>query len=152
LSKKIDQDIRWQQRLSNYLKTVARLQNAVELSQKRELSELENQGLIRYFGYTHELAWKTLKDFLESQSILPIIGSKDTVREAFKVGILSKGELWMQMIKSRNEIFHIYDEKAILDITRKIIKDYFPELQYLALELDKLKNHIDKVGIIFYSS
>ena len=140
----MDQDIRWQQRLSNYLKAAAHLQNAVELSQKRELSELETQGLIQCFEYTHELAWKTLKDFLESQSILPIIGSKDTVREAVKLGILTKGGLWMQMIKNRSETSHLYDEKAILDITGKIIKDYFPELQHLALELEKIKKTEEK--------
>ncbi len=135
----MDQDIRWQQRLSNYHKALQQLQKAVELSQKRELSELENQGLIQCFEYTHELAWKTLKDFLESQSIVTIIGSKDVVREAFKAGILTQGEIWMQMIKSRNETSHIYDEQAIQDITRKIIKEYFPQFQYIASKLDKLK-------------
>ena len=142
--KKMNQDIRWQQRLSNYHKALQQLQRAVELSQKRELSELENQGLVQCFEYTHELAWKTLKNFLENQAIVSIIGSRDVVREAFKLGILTEGETWMQMIKSRNETSHIYDEAAIKEITRKIINDYFPQFQYLAIELDNLKEKEEK--------
>ena len=64
---------------------------------------------------------------------------QDVVREAFKAGILTQGEIWMQMIKSRNEISHIYDEQAIQDVIRKIIKEYFPQFQYIASKLDKLK-------------
>ena len=141
--KKMDQDIRWQQRLFNYQRAVQQLQKAVELSQERKLSDLESQGLIQCFEYTHELAWKTLKDYLESQAIVSLIGSKDVVREAFKLGILTQGDVWMQMIKSRNETSHIYDEKAISEITVKIIKDYFPQFQYLVMELDKFKKQED---------
>ena len=61
----IMQDIRWQQRFQNYQKALAQLQNAVTLARERPLSLLEKQGLIQAFEYTHELAWKTLKDFLK---------------------------------------------------------------------------------------
>jgi hypothetical protein len=40
------------------------LQNAGTLSHSRELSELEQQGLIQAFEFTHELAWKVMKDYL----------------------------------------------------------------------------------------
>ena len=54
-------DIRWHQRFSNYEKALTQLQDAVALSEQRELSPLEKQGLIQAFKYTHELAWKVLK-------------------------------------------------------------------------------------------
>ena len=55
------EDIRWEQRFSNYRKALNRLQKFID---KSELSELEEQGLIKAFEYTYELAWNTLKDFL----------------------------------------------------------------------------------------
>src|SRR5436309_1163640 len=58
------QDIRWIQRFNHFIKAFAQLKEAVELTQQRSLSKLEEQGLIQAFEYTHELAWNTLKDFL----------------------------------------------------------------------------------------
>ena len=57
-----NEDIRWLQRFSNYEKALNQLRNAIHLAKKRELSDLEQQGMIQAFEYTHELAWKTLKD------------------------------------------------------------------------------------------
>ena len=65
----MSQDIRWIQRFSNLKKAFAQLKDAVELSKARELSNLEKQGLIQAFEYTHELGWKTLKDFLENRTL-----------------------------------------------------------------------------------
>jgi hypothetical protein len=53
-----DADIRWMQRLQNYQRALTRLSEAVALSRQRPLSELEQQGLIQAFQFTHELAWK----------------------------------------------------------------------------------------------
>ena len=46
------------------------LKQAVELAQKRELSDLERQGMIQGFEYTHELAWEVMKDYLEEQGFV----------------------------------------------------------------------------------
>ena len=62
-------DIRWKQRFNNYSKAFQTLVAAVELSRSRELSELEEQGVIQSFEFTHELAWNVLKDYLEEKGI-----------------------------------------------------------------------------------
>jgi len=62
-----NKDIRWEQRFSNYQKALAQLQKFID---KGRLSELEKQGLVKAFEYTYELAWNTLKDFLEYQGLL----------------------------------------------------------------------------------
>lgn len=121
----MSQEVRWIQRFSNLKKAFAQLKDAVELSETRELSNLEKQGLIQAFEYTHELAWKTLKDFLESKGVMGFIGSKDTAREAFKVGIIEDGEAWMSMIISRNETSHTYEEGRVAAITDAIVGRYF---------------------------
>ncbi|MBM3197844.1 MAG: nucleotidyltransferase [Chlamydiae bacterium] len=135
----MDQDIRWQQRLSNYHKALYQLQEAVELSHKRPLSNLEKQGTIQCFEYSHELAWKTLKDFLESHGVQDLLGSKDVVREAFHLGLLQEGDVWMEMIRSRNQTSHIYDEKVAEEIAQLVITVYFPRLQLLARLLEEKK-------------
>ncbi|WP_459937244.1 nucleotidyltransferase substrate binding protein [Desulfonatronum parangueonense] len=62
-----EDDVRWVQRLAHFRKALIQLGEGVELARQRSLSRLEEQGLIQAFEFTHELAWNTLKDFLESR-------------------------------------------------------------------------------------
>ena len=133
------QDIRWIQRLNHFNKAFSQLKEAVELAQQRPLSKLEEQGLIKTFEYTHELAWNTLKDFLESRGARNLYGSKDTTREAFKRGLIKNGEAWMDMIKNRNLTSHTYDEAIASQIISAILNTYFAEFEALQIKLDKLK-------------
>jgi nucleotidyltransferase substrate binding protein (TIGR01987 family) len=121
----MEQDIRWHQRFSNFKKALTQLANAVSLSNERSLSDLEEQGLIQAFEFTHELAWKTIKDFVEDQGTTKIYGSKDATREAFQMGIIENGEGWMEMIISRNESLHTHNKKTADEISGKILQTYF---------------------------
>lgn len=121
----MEQDIRWHQRFSNFNKALSQLENAVSISNDRGLSDLEEQGLIQAFEFTHELAWKTIKDFVEDQGTVKIYGSKDATREAFQMGLITDGEGWMEMILSRNESSHTYNEKTADEISQKILNSYF---------------------------
>ena len=69
-----DADVRWLQRLDNYGRALATLQRAVAIAQERALSELEEQGLIQAFEFSHELSWLLLKDFLADQGVSGISG------------------------------------------------------------------------------
>src|ERR1035437_4365678 len=104
------EDIRWKQRFDNFSRALASLRKAVELSRERPLSELEQQGLIQGFEFTHELAWNVLKDYLEYEGIQGLIGSRSTVREAFKRGLIIDGDAWMDMVEKRNLSSHTYDD------------------------------------------
>ncbi len=119
-------DIRWKQRFVNYKKALSQLEDAVILSNKRELSRLEKQGVIQAFEFTHELAWNVLKDYLEDQGEQNIRGSKDATRYAFKVSLITDGELWMAMIQSRNASSHTYDEETAEALFVAIVDDYYP--------------------------
>lgn len=121
-------DIRWIQRFQNYRQALSRLTEAVELAGERPLSELETQGLIQGFEYTHELAWNVLKDYLEAQGFVGIIGSKDATREAFKNGLVTDGEAWMDMIKARNLTSHTYKTNVAEDISKDILGRFHPAL------------------------
>jgi nucleotidyltransferase substrate binding protein (TIGR01987 family) len=121
-------DIRWRQRFQNYRKALAQLGKAIELARQRPLSVLEQQGLIQSFEYTHELAWKTLKDLLESRGTSGLYGSRDVTRQAFALGLVHQGEIWMEMIQSRNQTTHLYDEALVSQIALKIESAYGPLL------------------------
>ncbi|MGI9277749.1 MAG: nucleotidyltransferase substrate binding protein [Endozoicomonas sp.] len=119
------QDIRWLQRFDNYQRALKRLQEAKDLADSRKLTDLEQQGLIQGFEFTHELAWNTLKDFLTYRGISNIIGSRDATRGAFRYGLVKDGEAWMEMIKSRNLTSHTYREEVANEIADKILNRYF---------------------------
>lgn len=133
-------DIRWIQRFDNYTKAFTQLEKAVHLASERTLSELEEQGLIQAFEFTHELAWKTLKDFLNYQGNHEIYGSKDATRQAFKYELIEAGYIWMDMIKSRNNSSHTYNEVVAEEILTSVISDYYSEFKKLKDKLEQIKS------------
>ena len=137
----MNSDIRWIQRFDNYGRALQTLRNAAELAAQRPLSELEQQGLIQGFEFTHELAWNLLKDFLEAQGIAGLIGSRDAIRTAFKNGLLEEGETWMEMIKARNLSSHTYQQDLAQRIATDILTRFYPA--FVALEL-KMQSMLDR--------
>jgi nucleotidyltransferase substrate binding protein (TIGR01987 family) len=119
------EDIRWKQRLQNYQKALLVLSKGVELSRLRPLSDIEQQGIIQAFEFTHELAWNVMKDFFEYQGNSTIMGSRDATREAFLRNLITDGEGWMEMIKSRNQTTHTYNQKIADEIATKVISVYY---------------------------
>jgi nucleotidyltransferase substrate binding protein (TIGR01987 family) len=134
-------DIRWIQRFDNFKRAFARLSAACELAEQRDLSDLERQGLIQAFEFTHELAWNTLKDFLaERGSSEKLYGSKDATRAAFAAELIEHGEVWMEMIKHRNESSHTYNDDVAAKIMEAVQTSYvaaFEAFQRRFLELEK---------------
>jgi len=124
----MDADIRWKQRLANFRRACSNLEAAVELARQRSLSSLETQGLIQSFEFTHELAWNVMKDWFEDQGITGITGSKDATREAFSKGLIEAGQVWMDMIKSRNLSTHTYNAETAEALEASILGVYAREL------------------------
>lgn len=136
----MEQDIRWQQRFNNFLKAFKQLEKFIV---KAKLSELEDQGLIKAFEYTYELAWTTLKDFLEYSGQTELYGSRDVFRRAFQLGLLLDGDLWMDMLKSRNRTSHTYNEETAREICQAVKKAYYPAFAELVETLNRLKSRSD---------
>lgn len=119
-------DIRWHQRLNQYAKALGVLGEAVGLYQQRALTRIEKQGAIKAFEFTHELAWNVMKDFFAWQGNATIMGSRDATREAFTKGLIEDGAAWMQMIPSRNQTAHTYNEQTADDILADVVNVYYP--------------------------
>jgi nucleotidyltransferase substrate binding protein (TIGR01987 family) len=126
------EDIRWKQRFDNYQRALRQLTLAVQLMEQRPLSELEQQGLIQTFKFTHELACNVLKDYLEYEGIQGLVGSRSTVREAFKRGLINDGEAWMDMIEKGNLTSHTYNLDLAAQMVSAIRYSYYPA--FLALQ------------------
>lgn len=135
-------DIRWEQRFSNFSRAMVKLQQSVEYilndfvdenvdeeGVDSVLDEMVKEGLIQRFEYTHELAWKVMKDYAEYQGVTSISGSRDAIREALQMNLIDSGEVWMDMMLSRNKTSHTYNEETANEIYNKILKEYFPEFK-----------------------
>ena len=143
------QDIRWIQRFSNYQKALLTLAEATDLADARVLSNLEQQGLIQGFEFTHELAWNVLKDYLEEQGFVGIIGSKNATREAFNNALIADGEAWMDMIKARNLTSHTYNTDIAQDIATDILQRFYPAFKAMEATFIALKNRgADNTGSV----
>ncbi|MEX2565401.1 MAG: nucleotidyltransferase substrate binding protein [Cyclobacteriaceae bacterium] len=134
----MEKDIRWKQRFSNYKKAFKQLEEAVLLADTRNLTKLEKQGLIQSFEYTHELAWQVMKDFFFYQGNPEIRGSRDATREAFKNGLLDDGEIWMDMINSRNRSSHTYNEEIASEIAQKTTEQYFKAFRDFKAKMEEI--------------
>jgi nucleotidyltransferase substrate binding protein (TIGR01987 family) len=137
----MEQDIRWEQRFSNFLKALRKLSQAVEYIKHNfidedepiddsnigyVLDEMIKEGLIQRFEYTHELAWNVMKDYATFQGNTNVGGSRDATREAFQLKLVSDGKIWMDMIGSRNKTSHTYNEETADEIYSKIMNEYYP--------------------------
>ncbi|AUZ84980.1 nucleotidyltransferase substrate binding protein [Methylophaga nitratireducenticrescens] len=131
----MSEDIRWKQRLDNWNRA---LQQLDRFMQYESLNELEEQGLIQSFEYNHELAWNTQKDFLQDQGYVDLFGSKNVARKAFEVGLITNGEVWLDMIKSRNLSSHTYNRAVARQIVDAIVNDYYAALTELNQKLNRL--------------
>lgn len=99
-------DVRWRQRFQNFERAYLLLRSALEERATDTFNQLELEGLIQRFEYTFELAWKTLKDYLEHSGILlPQI----TPKAAFAAKLIEDGQIWMDMLSHRNLMSHTYD-------------------------------------------
>lgn len=136
-------DVRWKQRFDNYLRALPTLTEAVQLAEERELSNLEQQGMVQGFEFTHELAWNVLKDYLLEKGIVGIIGSKDATREAFRNGLIEDGEAWMEMIRARNLSSHTYNPDTAEEIVRNILQRFYPEFELMAQRFGALAEQDD---------
>ncbi len=137
-----NKEIRWEQRFSSFMKALNKLSEAIKYIKKdllekeidtehedseQVLEEIIKEGFIQRFKYTYEMAWNVMKDYALYQGNSEIGGSRDAIRYAFATNLISDGELWMDMIKSRIKTSHTYNEETANEIYLKILNEYYSE-------------------------
>lgn len=126
-------EIRWDQRFINLKKVFNVLEKAVQIENP---TEVERGGLIQFYEMTFELAWKTIKDFNESECLITK-SPRDAIKQAIQMEIIQDGHAWMDAIQDRNLTAHIYDEETVALIVSNIKTRYFKMLKDLIIELEK---------------
>lgn len=119
-----DKDVRWKQRFTNFEKALSQLNDGIT-NNSVDPADIIKEGIIQRFEFTHELAWKLMKDFLEYEGIQNIVGSRSATREAFNKDLIEDGEEWMNMIESRNETVHTYNADILQTQYNKIVYAYY---------------------------
>lgn len=127
-----NKDIRWRQRFENFTKAYSQLSLAIK--DFENLSLLEKEGLIQRFEYTFELAWKTLKDYLEAQEV-KVSFPREVIKSAFHYGLIEDGDTWMDMLEKRNLMAHTYDEERFKLAIEKIKDSYYEAISQVYNEL-----------------
>jgi nucleotidyltransferase substrate binding protein (TIGR01987 family) len=122
-------DIRWKQRFDNFDRAFVLLREVHERGVD-SLSQLEKEGAIQRFEVTFELAWKTLKDYLEESGVLvnPVT-PRNVIKEAFAAKLLpdaTDAQVWIDMMLHRNLLSHTYDIQVFETVLRSVTEQYFP--------------------------
>lgn len=128
-------DIRWKQRFQNFDRAFVLLRSAIEENNIEDLSMLEREGVIQRFEFTYELAWKTLKDYLEYNGILDMseITARSVFKAAFSANIIQNEQAFISMMLSRNLLSHCYDFAKFNEVIDLIKSSYLQELSALHL-------------------
>jgi nucleotidyltransferase substrate binding protein (TIGR01987 family) len=129
-------DIRWKERFENYERALRLLRDALDSIDR--LSTLEKEGTIQRFEFTVELAWKTLKDYLESSGILvSSYTPKEVIKQAYAAKIIREGQVWIDILDCRNRLAHIYDEAVFDEALSDFSERFLPEFEELYLFFKK---------------
>lgn len=121
-------DIRWKQRFQNFEKAMAHLAASLQV---KDPDILQKAGIIQFFEMSYELAWNTLKDYLEEQGFVDVKSPRSAIKKAFEVGLIENGHHWMDLLIDRNLTSHVYDEMKATQVEHLIHQKYFPLLNTL---------------------
>lgn len=127
---------RFQERKKEFSKALERLKEALQ----EDETEIVVDGVLHRFEFTFELAWKTMKDYLEYDGVINKIGSpREIIKESFKYGLIEDGEEWIKMMLARNSLSHLYDQETSREIYSDIKEEYVNLLENLNGKLEEIK-------------
>lgn len=121
------------QKVENYQNALKRLEEAIARYQTAPSDTLYRDGLIQRFEFTFELAWKSLKEYMEDQGmVMTIVSPRSVLKEAYAAGIIDNPDIWNEAVDSRNLMSHIYDEETAISIADRVSSEFIVPLTALA--------------------
>ncbi len=127
---------RFEERKQDLVNATNRLKEALN----EEESELMVDAVLHRYEFTFELAWKTLKDYLEYLGVTMNTGSpREVIKESFAHELISDGEVWIKMMLARNSLSHLYDEETFREVYEEIKNEYIYQIEKLVETLEKAK-------------
>jgi len=124
-------DTRWHQRFDNFDRA---FQLLLEIKQRgvASLSQLEKEGAAKRFELAYELAWKTIKDYLEDGGLVTGLGTpREVIKMAFQAQVIDDGALWIELILQRNLLVHTYNPQVLDQVLQAFESRYFLAFAHL---------------------
>ena len=108
------------------------LRSALEERGLEQMSEQEKEGLIQRFEYSYELAWKTMKDYLEEQgTIINPVTPRNVIKEAFSAQIIADGQVWVDLMLHSNLLAHTYGFSKFKEVLDAVVERYLDAQEQL---------------------
>ncbi len=104
---------------------------------KANSEDLENEfiisGIIDKYFIQFELGWKVLKELLkyEGHGAANSGSPREIIKAAYSVYDFIDEDVWLSMLKSRNDMTHIYDGNAAKEMVNLILEKYIPEFSHM---------------------
>ena len=116
---------RWQYRFDNYTRAYFLLREICVRSQKEALEQIAKEGMIQRFEVCMELAWKTIKDYMEHNVfIFAQVFPSAVIKEAAAAKLLDAPGVWLQALDDRNKMSHTYDFQKFEQVIQRIVHVY----------------------------
>ena len=119
------EDVRWKQRFQNFERAFLFLKKSCNLG---VYDELQGAGLVQSFHFTFELAWKTLKDYLQEQG-LEVQFPREVIKQAFATQLIENGTMWIEMLDKRNQLTDTYNQEQAKKAIETIRNKYFSPIE-----------------------
>lgn len=129
----MQKDIRWKQRFQNFERSFLFFSKSCKYE---SYDELQGAGLVQSFEFTFELAWKTLKDYLQEQG-LEVQFPREVIKQAFATQLIKDGKLWIEMLDKRNQLTHTYNQEQAKRAVQTIRGTYFSPIEQVYREMKK---------------
>lgn len=102
--------------------------------------DIMRDGVIHRFEYTFELAWKTIKRYLEIYGLekADTLTNRDLFRIGAEQGLIEDPSSWFNYMIDRNRTSHVYDVAVANDVFRTAVS-FLKDAAYL---LDQLKKSV----------
>lgn len=124
------QKIRWHERFDNFKLALANINETNDCIQQNGLNKIYTMALIQAFEIVFELAWKTMKDYLEYEGIKTDT-PRQTIKTAFLRNLIPDGQIWIDMMEARNKTSHTYNESLAKSLTNEVTDKFLPALNNL---------------------
>lgn len=98
--------------------------------------EFMRDSSIKRFELCYDLAWKSLKSYLEEYLKIKCSSPKACFREAYTKGVIQYEQKWLKIADDRNDSTHQYKE-AIADALYERLPQYLKLFQQLERKLKK---------------
>jgi len=121
----MSEEIRWEQRFENFQQSIRNLEETINCVQQEGLNKIYTMALIQAFEISFELAWKTMKDYLEFDGIKTTT-PREVIKSAFSNEVIADGQVWIDMLEARNKTSHTYQEPLARQLANDIMEAYMP--------------------------